>query len=107
VDFAVHQIEKHLQNLPESERTEEALAKFNERGFFEGMRATHPYLFGIAQVPATTGTGATNAQPPRPPRATQQAAGGTVDAMKMTQDEYQEHLRKLGIGIAAPVAGNS
>jgi hypothetical protein len=105
VDFAVHSLERHLQNLPEDQRTEAALSAFDEKAYFEGMRGTQPYLFGVQQIPATTGTGPSNAQPPRPPRVSQSAAqGNVVDAMTMSREEFAEHKRKLGLGLTAPAS---
>lgn len=100
VDYAVHLLEKHVRGL-----SEEAIEAFDESKFFEDLRTEKPHLFGVTHVPATTGTGPGNARPVSAARAT----NGTVtqpDAMKMSREEYQEHLRRRGLGIALP-AGTS
>lgn len=63
-----------------------------------------PYLFGVETRPVTTGPSAketSGAQPPSPPKPgplkKDQAENGKIDAMKMTQQEFQDHLRQRGL----------
>ena len=96
VDYAVRLLTRHLEGQDES-----ALAAFDEAQYFEGLRATHPYLFGEVVRPATTGTGTGNAPPPPKPggAAQAQSQGNQIDAKKMSREEYQEHLRKRGLSV--------
>lgn len=96
VDYAVRLLTRHLEGQDES-----ALAAFDEAAYFEGLRATHPYLFGEVTKPATTGTGTGNAPPPPKPggAAQAQSQGNQIDAKKMSREEYQEHLRKRGLSV--------
>lgn len=92
VDYAVHMIRREIAN-----KSEDELKDFDEHKYFETLRQQRPFLAGETVRPATTGTGAGG--PPAP--SAQAAAARTgqdlqVDARKMTQDEYREHLRKRG-----------
>lgn len=94
VDFAIHLITEQLEG-----QSEEKLKTFDEGKFFEGLRATRPYLFGETVVPATTGTGGEGApQTPKPGEAAATAAtNGQTDARKMKPEEYAALLKKHGI----------
>lgn len=102
VDYAVRLLTRHLEGMSEEEISKLDGGKgFDEGKFFEGLRGTHPYLFGEVTKPATTGTGAGNAPPPPKPGAAAQAQqqGNQVDAKKMSREEFQEHLRKRGLSV--------
>lgn len=94
VDYAVRLLNRHVEG-----KSEEDLKDFDESKFFADLRETKPYLFGETVKPATTGTAGGAAPPaPKPGDAAAAAArNGQVDARKMTQQEYQEHLRKRGL----------
>lgn len=94
VDYAIMLLTREVEKL-----TPEEAEKFDERGFFEGLRKSKPLLFGEAVVPATTGTGTGGAPtPPKPSTvASQNAANGKVDARKMNPQQYADLLRARGI----------
>ena len=90
-------------------KSEEELAKLDERAYFDGLREKHPHLFGEVTVPATTGT--TGAIPgshtaPRP-GATAAAAGaaGKVDVMSMTTQQFEAYKRNKGLRRASTGLG--
>ena len=93
VDYAVRLIQRELEG-----KDEKALAAFDETKFFDGLRQSHPYLFGETVVPATTGTGV-GAAPAAPKAGSVQAAqgaAGKMDARQMSQDEFQKLMRSRG-----------
>ncbi len=94
IDYAIMLLTREVEKL-----TPEDAEKFDERGFFEGLRKSKPLLFGEAVVPATTGTGTGGAPTPPKPNtvASQTAANGKVDARKMNPQQYAELLRARGI----------
>jgi hypothetical protein len=95
VDYAVRLLTRHLEG-----QDEVALSSFDEAAYFEGLRASHPYLFGEVAVPATTGTagGASAPAAPAPGTAAQQIAkNGTFDARTASADEFKKRLAQLGI----------
>jgi hypothetical protein len=104
VDYAVALLLRNLEGKDET-----ALSAFDESKFFEGLRGSHPYLFGEAVKPATTGTaGGTPPPTPKPGQvagATAQASNGAPDPMakdehgrvKMTPQQFNEMLRKRGL----------
>lgn len=98
VDYAVRLLTRHVEGKDEA-----ALKGFDEAKYFEGLRESHPYLFGETVRPATTGTGAGAAPAaPKPGQATAAAAqNGQIDARKMNQKEFEEHLRKRGLNAAS------
>jgi hypothetical protein len=82
-------------------KSEEELGKIDEAKFFEGLRATDPYLFGETVVPATTGTaGAPPGSHVPAPSATAAAAGaaGAVDVSKMSKEQYRDYKRTQSWG---------
>jgi hypothetical protein len=96
VDYALRLVTRELAG-----KTDEDVAKFDEAKFFDGLRETHPYLFGETTKPVTTGNGAGAAPPTPTPGAAQQSAaqGSQADARKMDQKQYQDHLRARGLSI--------
>ena len=94
VDYAVRLLNRHVEG-----KSEEELKDFDESKFFTGLREQKPYLFGEVVKPATTGTaGGTVPPAPKPGAAAATAAkNGQIDARTMSQQEYQEHLRKRGL----------
>lgn len=94
VDYALRLLTRELEN-----KTEDELAAFDERGFFDGLRKQKPYLFGELTQPATTGTGVSAPTAPRASQVSAQgaSAAGKVDARRMNQQEYADLLRKRGL----------
>jgi hypothetical protein len=96
IDYAVRLLTRNLEG-----KSEEELAKFNEVEFFNGLKAEKPYLFGESVKPATTGTGPSGTQSPKPGKVEQvQAQGGQNDARKMSKEEFSKHLEARGLNIA-------
>ena len=98
VDYALRLIQRELEG-----KDEKALATFDESKFFDGLRQSHPYLFGEMVVPATTGTGV-GAAPSAPKAGTVQAAqtaANKTDARTMSQDEFQKLMRSRGFSAIA------
>ena len=93
VDYALRLIQRELEGKDEA-----GLRTFDETKFFDGLRQSHPYLFGEMVVPATTGTGVGAA--PSAPKASDtqaaQAAANRLNARDMKADEFQKLLRARG-----------
>lgn len=96
VDYAVTLLRRSIEGKSEKE-----LAAYDEQKFFATLRDKHPYLFGEIVRPVTTGTGAGNAPTsPTPGKVTQQTAvNAQVDAAKMNDKEFKEHLQKRGLNL--------
>lgn len=101
IDYAVSLLLRNLEG-----KDAESLAQFDEAKFFEGLRGSHPYLFGETVKLANTGTA--GGAPPPSPKPGQVAAApvpGAVDPMardehghlKMSQQQFHERLRKMGL----------
>jgi len=93
VDYCLRLLTRKLETVPEAE-----LQNFDERAYFDALKAEKPYLFGEATQPITTGTG-TVATPPAPkPGATTQngAKAGAFDARNAKPDEVQREMAKWG-----------
>jgi hypothetical protein len=92
-DYAIRLYTRSLEG-----KTEEECNKSDERTFFRELKKSHPYLYGERTVPATTGV---NASPPPPPSPTDVNRNvvdvGKVDARRMNDQQFAEHLKKLGI----------
>jgi hypothetical protein len=112
-DFALTLFDRHLSGLSEEQTT-----SFDERAFFEGLRAERPYLFANTATPAvpaapppkpsvaaTTGVTASSGSaggsapsPPSPATVTQrQADVGKFDATKAKPAEVQKRMQELGL----------
>lgn len=96
VDYAVTLLRRSIEGKSEKE-----LQTYDEQKFFTDLREKHPYLFGEVVRPVTTGTGAGNAPTAPPPgKVTQQTANNAqVDAAKMNDKEFKDHLRKRGLNL--------
>jgi hypothetical protein len=97
VDYAVRLLTRHLEG-----RSQEEMTGFDERKFFDGLRAERPYLFGETTVPANTGTAGQSATTPggTPAPKNQTPAinnAGKFDARNMTKEQIAARLRQLGI----------
>lgn len=98
-DYAIRLLTRHLETLGADVDPTKA-ENFDEGKFFEGLKPTHPYLFGETTRPATTGTGAEQPPAPKPGAVAQGAANGSqVDARKMNPQEYREHVAKRGLQL--------
>lgn len=94
IDYAVHLFAQKVDGL----KPEEA-EKFDEASFFQGLKKTHPYLYGESVQPATTGTGTGSPAAPAPgATAANAAAGAKTDATKLSPQAYRELLRSRGLG---------
>lgn len=109
VDYAVSLLLRQLEG-----KDEKALSVFDESKFFDGLRESHPYLFGETVKPATTGTaGGISPSTPKPGQVAQAtAANGKPDPMardehgklKMNSQEFHEYLRKRGLNLGPAAA---
>ena len=95
-EYALIEWQKEVENL-----SSEALDQFDHGAFFDGLRATKPFLFGevtASVMPATTGTGIGRPTAPSPVAVAKAAAeAGKIDAMKMTASEFSDYKRRMGI----------
>jgi hypothetical protein len=95
VDYAVTLLRRSIED-----KTEAELASFDEAKFFDEMREKQPYLFGEVVRPVTTGTGGKEPPAPRPGVVNQATAqSGQIDAAKMNDKDFREHLRKRGLNV--------
>lgn len=98
-DYAITLLTRHCEGL-----TDDDLNKFDEALYFDGLRKTHPFLFGEVNVPANSGVGGNGAPPPPDPAAAARGSGaGAPDVRKMNKVEYDAHLRAKG--YTPPSAG--
>jgi hypothetical protein len=99
IDYSLRLLQRELEG-----KDEQSLATFDEGVFFDGLRKSHPYLFGEITVAATTGTGVGNA--PTAPKAgtvaQAQGAAGKSDARSLSSDEFQKLLRARGLNAMGP-----
>lgn len=95
VDYALRLLTRELEG-----KDEEYIGKFNENTFFAGLRESKPYLFKETIRPATTGVGAGAPPSPRPGEAARNdAQTNSMDALKLTKEQYTELLRQRGLSI--------
>ena len=94
VGYAIHLLTQRCEGMTDAE-----LEAFDERKFFEGLRATDAYLFGETVVPATTGTGGARPQATVPPAhaAGKAAADGQIDMRTASPQDVAAFKRKMGI----------
>lgn len=102
VDYALHLLKQDMRGKPAEE-----LASFNEDEYFsKTLRQKHPHLYGTETRPATSGvdgseTGKGGAPPPANGSAGGSNGGGenpkSLDAKKLSREEYQELLKKRGL----------
>lgn len=98
VDYGIRLLTRELAG-----KSVEEVAKFDRKKFFDDLRAQKPYLFGEKVVPATTGTngskgdGSQPATPDASKPVVDAAKGAQFDARTATKEQYEEHLRKLGL----------
>lgn len=98
VDYGIRLLTRALQG-----KSEEELAKFDRKAFFEGIRQDRPYLFGERVQPATTGTngakpdGSNPVTPPAGGPAAAAAEANKFDARKATPQEVSDKLKSLGL----------
>ncbi len=102
VDYSLTILRRKMEAM-----TEEDLHTFDEDQFFsQTLREEHPFLFGVEERPATTGTHGA-APTPATTRASDGAPlpPGSVDAKKLTREEYDRMLRERG--LLNPAVGSS
>lgn len=103
VDYALVLLQRHLEG---ARLTDDQLEEFDYTAFFEGLRKSHPYVFGEQVRPANSGTGGNNEPPPPPPGG----GGGQPDKtnfnekdgkgkFKVDEATYREALRKRGLDV--------
>lgn len=93
VGYALHLFVQHVDKLSPAEA-----AKLDEAAWFQGLRKTHPYLFGEVVQPATTGNGAGAPPAPKPGEVAGKAAkDGKVDARTMSPTDFQKLLQERGL----------
>jgi hypothetical protein len=82
-------------------KSDDELAKLDERTYFEQLRASKPYLFGEQVTRATTGVGAPPSNMSPTPAAVNAAATSAahVDARAMSRTELATRLRKMGLNM--------
>jgi len=103
IGYALHLLRSHIEGKSEKE-----LEGFDEAKYFqETLRKSHPYLFGVETRPANTSNGnstPSNGAPPKPGQpAPPQGETQPVDARKLSQEDFYNRLRKLG--LTPPSAG--
>ena len=95
VDYAVTLLRRNIDG-----KSADELKGFDELKFFDDLRERQPYLFGERSVSVTTGTGVKEPGAPKPGQIAQgTAANGQIDATKMNNKEFAEHLRKRGLNL--------
>lgn len=92
VDYALRLLTRELEG-----KSEQEMSQFDERAYFTNLRQSKPYLFGEVVQHATTGTGSSSAPAAPKPASVVANGNGRVDAMKMTQAEFQAELRKRNL----------
>jgi hypothetical protein len=99
VDYALVLLQRHCGG-----KGAEELRTFDERKFFEGLRATHPLLFGEVVRPANTGVNGAEKEPgqkpgnnPPTPRVQTTGGNGPTDARRLTKEEFQKLMNQRGL----------
>jgi len=102
VDYAIRLMTRELQG-----KSKEDLSSFDEKGFFSGLKADRPYLFGEITIPATTGTGAGDEETPPVPKPgeviTNQADTTQFDARTASKEDVNKRMRELGLNTSGSV----
>lgn len=105
VDYALELLRRKING-----KTADDLKTFSEDEFFvKELRSSHPYLYGVTDVPANTAASVAAKDAPKPPapagKPTQMPApssngtngGSAVDARKLSPQEYTDLLQRYGI----------
>jgi len=98
VDYGLQLLTRELRG-----KSEEEIAAFDRKVFFDGVRKDRPYLFGERVQPATTGTNGAKpdgSDPKAPPAGVQAVAAAQAaqfDAKSATPIQVQDRLRALGL----------
>lgn len=98
VDYALEMLRRETAG-----KSAEDLKTFDEGEYFQKkLRQSHPYLYGIDEQPAHTSSAQSGAVRPAPNApvgvpTSMPASNGAMDARKLTPDQWNETLRKLGI----------
>ena len=94
VDYAIHVFRGMVNTLDEKQ-----LENFDENQFFASkLRETHPYLYG--ETPARTEPATTTAAPlaPSAPKQNTASTTTTLDASKLSPQDFKKRLAELGLG---------
>jgi hypothetical protein len=98
IDYALELLRRKIQG-----KTADDLKTFNEDEFFaKELRTSHPYLYGVTDIPANTSAGGPTRETPKPgaqpkPPAPGAPANGVADARSLTPQQYADMLAKHGI----------
>lgn len=94
VDYAVELLRRSMVG-----KTAEQLRTFDEAKFFsDELRKSHPYLYEVEQRPAQTGPSGDQPPAPKPaPVAKETADNGSIDAKKLSREEYDKLLQSRGL----------
>lgn len=105
VDYALELLRRKING-----KSADELKTFSEDEFFaKELRSSHPYLYGVTEIPANTSSQVAPKDAPKPPaptgKPTQMPApaptgnggGSMVDARKLSSQEYSELLQRYGI----------
>lgn len=84
-DYAMVLLNRHVSKL-----SAEDLAKFDHKAFFEGLKNTHPVLFGTAPGKLTSG-------PTGGPPAKEGGSDAPVNVMSMSKAEYKAWRAQHGL----------
>lgn len=84
-DYAMVLLNRHAAKL-----SAEELAKFDHKAFFEGLKDTHPALFGTAPGKITTG-------PAGGPPAKESSNDAPVNVLNMTKAQYKAWREQRGL----------
>lgn len=90
-EFALHLVRAKLKTA-----TQKELASFDERAYFDGLKATRPALFQPEVRPTTTGhtAGGPSVKTPTVPKVNVEEK--TVDARKLSPEEFRKRLALYG-----------
>ena len=104
VDYALELLRRKING-----KSADELKSFSEDDFFaKDLRSSHPYLYGVTDVPANTAPNASKdaPKPPAPvgkptsmpaPNPGNGGNGSSIDARKLSPQEYTELLQRYGI----------
>jgi len=99
VDYSIRLLTRVLEG-----KSEQEIAAFDRKAFYDGLKKDKPYLFGETVAPATTGTngavkpGGTQVVAPTPGETQViDAATRQFDARTAKPEDVQKRLRELGL----------
>lgn len=98
VDYTMRLLTRELEG-----KSEDEIAKYDRKSFYDKLKGERPYLFGEKVAPANTGTNGTkpDGSAPETPKpgdpSKEKAADQQFDARKAKPEEVQARLRALGL----------